>query len=203
MQAVHFWGQERGSPVGRKCPTCDWKREYAKGKKRASALRWNMDTQTIIQIALNKWTGLRIQLFIRGLSNKKARAYNLVWIQDHDDWAHFYHLNTGQVCNSDPYYTWIQCLPGFPIIFYLTLKFNISYTYFTFVKHPIVTLQLHSQEPSDLHHSILTYGIILNSAKAEEGSGLPEAMLPGLMTTIAQVLDQDQRKLVTFQLIAR
>ena len=24
IHAVHFWGQERGLPVGQECPTCDW-----------------------------------------------------------------------------------------------------------------------------------------------------------------------------------
>ena len=24
MHAFPFWGQGRGSPVGRECPTCDW-----------------------------------------------------------------------------------------------------------------------------------------------------------------------------------
>ena len=33
MHAVPFWGQERGLPVGRECPTCDQKRKEARGKK--------------------------------------------------------------------------------------------------------------------------------------------------------------------------
>ena len=32
MHAVHFWGQERGLPVGRECPTSDGKKSKRKGK---------------------------------------------------------------------------------------------------------------------------------------------------------------------------
>ena len=33
MHAVHFWGQRRGLPGGRECPTCDWKRKEARVEK--------------------------------------------------------------------------------------------------------------------------------------------------------------------------
>ena len=37
-QVTSPWGQERGLPVGRECPTCEQKREYAKGKTPKSEL---------------------------------------------------------------------------------------------------------------------------------------------------------------------
>ena len=40
MHAVHFWGQERGLPEGGECPTCDRKREYAKGKVNLSIVHF-------------------------------------------------------------------------------------------------------------------------------------------------------------------
>jgi hypothetical protein len=44
--------------------------------------------------------------------------------------------------------------------------------------------------------AILSYGILLNAGKAGGGPGLRDQLLPGLLATIAQVLEQDQRKLV-------
>ena len=48
MDAVHFWGQERGLLVGR-----EWlKKKVCQREKGALALRWNMEMQTV---QLVKW----------------------------------------------------------------------------------------------------------------------------------------------------
>ena len=60
MHAVHFWGQERGIPVGREL----WlKKKGVKRGEQASAQGWNMDTQTLFHFAHIQMKGVAWKIF--------------------------------------------------------------------------------------------------------------------------------------------
>ena len=103
MHAFHFWGQERGLPIERECPTCDWKRKYAR-----VGLRWPSGlinqaviTKSFIMLSSNiyrplscpqKWTACIVTSldshFARRLSNKKHKfttqrtICDMIWCSD-------------------------------------------------------------------------------------------------------------------------